>query len=51
MRIDFLKPTPLMVGFLCGLAIPSLVFGRAVLAVPLMVAVLILPLLPERGAC
>ena len=49
MRIDFLKPTPLLVGFLCGLAVPSFVYGRAVLALPLLAAVLILFLLPKRG--
>ena len=49
MRIDFLKPTPLLVGFLCGLAVPSFVYGSAVLALPLLAAVLILFLLPKRG--
>jgi len=49
MRIDFLKPTPLLVGVLCGLAVPSLVYGRLVMAVPLLAAVFTLALLPERG--
>jgi hypothetical protein len=48
MTISTIPPTAKLIAVLTGIAVPWLVFGRVIMALPLILAVLLLVWFPER---